>query len=424
MTTNLLTTAAGSEPVEPAVASLLGMEPAADPAALDRLVAAGACFSLFSLPNPASKSTGIPLISWLPPLAIGFQVSEDLHRFEVRELAPSPVCGLRVRQARGEEQVARVSMQMTPMPNYFQAAPDRVPPPTLLLPFLSQRFAPMNGSFNFFDAASSGFQAFGAGRTLPVSAAGVSQTQLAAVIDVTAGTGRLAGLSGTGIIIGDIQPPSGFAFNVMLRFMDPGGVLQAGPAPGPLVEPSDPTPDTTFMPFLAERDPAQPLAMTVDPGGRTARLKIAERLRQVDLSFAVGPPGLRSQSVPGEIVGRHSMTLVIDLTHPGPVLPGYSLDGEFSFFDGRGTPVGSFRADLLEARVFPTVIPGQGTILRLGGFAPPSTGTGQFRQPVGMVSVNGALSPATGAISTVYMLRLADPLGVFRPVTPAGGGHA
>src|SRR5437763_1343588 len=117
MATNPQFATAAGEPVAPALASLLGMERPADPAALDRLVAAGACFSLFSLPNPASKSTGIPLISWLPPLAIGFQVSEDLHRFEVRELAPSPDCGLRVRQARGEGQVARVSMQMTPMPN-------------------------------------------------------------------------------------------------------------------------------------------------------------------------------------------------------------------------------------------------------------------------------------------------------------------
>jgi hypothetical protein len=32
-----------------------------------------------------------------------------------------------------------------------------------------------------------------------------------------------------------------------------------------------------------------------------------------------------------------------------------------------------------------------------------------------MVSVNGAFSIATGAVSTLYMVRLSDPLGVFRP---------
>ena len=58
-TSSQFAVAAGA-PLDPALASLLGMERPANPAALDRLVAAGASFSLFSLPNPASESTGIP----------------------------------------------------------------------------------------------------------------------------------------------------------------------------------------------------------------------------------------------------------------------------------------------------------------------------------------------------------------------------
>src|SRR5262245_11249776 len=129
----------------------LDPRPVSDPAAVNRLVQQGAYFSLFSLPSPSSQSTGVPLAAGLP-LPIAFEVHEGLHRFEVKESLPTAECGLRIEQAKGSNQVAKVNMQMTPMPNNYQPGPNRVPPPTILLPFLSQRFTPLNGSFNFLDA--------------------------------------------------------------------------------------------------------------------------------------------------------------------------------------------------------------------------------------------------------------------------------
>src|SRR5213593_3097760 len=103
-----------------------------DPAAINRAVEQAAYFSLFSIPNPASPSAGIALIPFIPALAVGFSVHENMHRFEAKVPEPSPDCGFRSSQAIGTEQVASVSMQMTPMPNNFQPGEGRVPPPTIL----------------------------------------------------------------------------------------------------------------------------------------------------------------------------------------------------------------------------------------------------------------------------------------------------
>jgi len=391
------------------------LSPGDDPVVINRLVQQAAYFSLFSIPNPASPSTGIPLIPFIPQLAIGFTVHENLHRFEVKVRGPSPVCGFRISQAIGTEQAAAVNMQMTPVHNNYQAGEGRVPLPQILYPFLSQRFVPLNGSFEFFDSEKSGFTAFGAGRTFPANVAGTPQTRLAAVIDINQGTGELAGLSGTGIVIGDIEPPGGFHFNVMFRIMDPGGKLQTSEPLPPLQSPSDPEPGTVFMPFLSEPDPDHPLTVGPSANGKHLYVRIVERLRLVDLSFDTGPPGdLRSKTTTGAIVGRHSMTLILDQSLQTGVIPGFSKGGEFSFFDEEGLSIGGFKADLFEARVFPTSLPGLPTpIYRLGGFALPTDGTGQFKDPVGVVSANGAYSLATGAVSMLYMVRLSDPVGVF-----------
>jgi hypothetical protein len=177
------------------------------------------------------------------------------------------------------------------------------------------------------------------------------------------------------------------------------------------------------MPFLSEPDPHHPLIADASPDGKRLYVRFVERLRLVDFSFGIGPPeGLRSKTKEGPIVGRHSMTLVLDLDGPRDVIPAYSKGSEFSFFDEDGQVIGGFKADLFEARIFPTDLPGLRTpIYRIGAIAPPTEGNGQFKDPVGMVSVNGAFSLATGALSTMYMVRLSDPLGRFQFVTGRDG---
>src|SRR5262245_9517600 len=118
-----------------AAAELFGtsLHPGDDAAAIDRGVRQAAYFSLFSIPNPASPPDPIPLIPVVPELSIAIGVHESLHRFEVNEPEPNGVCGFRVGKAISRLEVAKVHMQMTPMPNNFQAASERVPPPTILL---------------------------------------------------------------------------------------------------------------------------------------------------------------------------------------------------------------------------------------------------------------------------------------------------
>lgn len=370
----------------------------------------GAFFSLFSLPNPASPSTGNPLIPLVPPLAISFNVTEELHRFEVEESPPTASCGLRIRQDYEPTGVAKVHMRMTPMPNNYQPGAGRVPWPTVLLPFLSQRFTPLDGHFNFFDDEESGFSALGAGRVYPTGSGLLPR--LAAVLDAQSPTGALQGLTGTGIVSGEVQPPSGFAFNVLFRLQDPSGNLRASVPPAPLVDGSDPTPEkqgatgTSFLPLLSRADPDRPMEVESSADGRFAQVTLHEVLHLVNTSFGVHAPGLRSLTRTGPVIGRHSTKLTFDLTTADHgVLAGYSRGDTFAFFDDAGKSIGGFQADTLEARAFPSA---DGGPVRLGGFAQPipTSGFGQFEHPVGMVSINGAWSPTTGAISTFYMVRL------------------
>jgi len=393
-------------------------------AQLDRTMLRAAYFTLFSLPNPSSPTRPIPLLPFAPALAVGFSVHEGLHRFEIHGREPNAACGFKVGKAIGNDYVARVDMQMTPMPNNFQAAADRVPPPTLLLPFLSQRFCALDGSLQFLDGEGSGFRAFGCGRTFPANVNGQSQIRLAAVLDISEGFGRLAGMQGTGIVSGETQPPSNFAFSVLFRIIDPDGCLSSRSPVKPL-PPDDPKPDTSFLAFLSEPDPRSPLRAEQSPDGKRLFVSVSERLRLVDISFDVNKPaGLRSRTGVGPVVGTHRSTLVLDISgggmsSPGAVIPAYSRGGEFRFFDKDGRLVGSLKADLFEGRVFPTAVSPSGPLFyRLGGIAPPTEGRGQFKDPVGMVSVNGAFDLGAGAVSTLYIVRLSDPFGLFRPAAP------
>lgn len=407
----------------------VGTAPVPTPAAATALRRRSAFFSLFSLPTASSPSTGALLSPYTPQLFTSFAVSEGLHRFEVAELAPKADCGLRIEQRYTPADAARVALRMTPMPNNYQAAPGRVPWTTVLLPFLSQRFVPLEGSFGFLDPAGSGFGAAGAGRVVP--AGGRARPTLAAVLDPERPTGRLAGLPGVGVVNGDIAPPAGFAFNVLFRFDDPEGRLVAKVSPEPLAEPADPTPDgpgqdgTSFLPFLSEPMPGEPLRIRWAQDRERVEVRILERLRLVALALSVSPPGLRTVLRPGPAVGIHRATLLVDPGAGEGVLPAYSRGDRFSFFDSGGRSIGGFTADTLEARVFPPA-PGSGAPFRIGGFARPRDGTGQFRNPIGMVSINGAFDPTSGAVSTLYMVRLSAPDAVFkvvarRPEAAAGG---
>jgi hypothetical protein len=248
-----------------------------------------------------------------------------------------------------------------------------------------------------------------------VIVAGSQQTLLTGILDIVEGFGKFKGMCGTGVVSGDVEPPAGFHFNAMFRIVDPKGSLHSTLPLPPLQMGRDPEPEVAFIPLIAEPDPDQPMKTQLSKDGKHVMVHMAELLRIATLSFDSSPAtGIQSQTVTGDIVGRHTCTLVMDANIPGTIHPGFSVGGEFSFFDGDGGSIGGFKADLFEARFFQTALQGTpGSFFRIGGMAPPREGTGQFTDCVGMVAVNGAFSPITGALSIMYVIRLSDPYGHF-----------
>ncbi len=299
------------------------------------------------------------------------------------------------------------------MPNNFEAGLGRKPPPTLLLPFLSQRFYMSQGEFDFLDPEGSGFRAHAVGRFFPASSDGKIYLRIGSIVEILQYLGRLRGLVGNLVVNGYTTPPQIFANNFIIRFIDTAGKLSSAQPIQPVERPSaNPEPDIGFIPLMTELHPDHPIV--VEPAeGRKKRFRWVELVRLVDTSFDVDPV-LRSRTVPREVVGERTTTLVFDPDDPNDVIPLYSMDSEFRFF-ANGKPIGSVKVDLFEGRAFRTRLPELARpFFRITGFGPFIEGTGQFEQTVGMVSINGALSLDPGALTAMYMLRMADPLGRFR----------
>ena len=375
-----------------------------------------AYFSIFSVPDPEQLSEGVPLFPF-GNLLYKISIVESPRRHQIAVGPPSPSHGFRTRMIGSEQRIARQKLTLEVMPNNFEAGLGRRPPPTLLLPFLSQRFYMSEGEFDFLDPEGSGFRAHAVGRFFPASSAGSVYLRIGSIVEILQYLGRLRGLTGNLVVNGYTTPPQIFANNFIIRFIDTEGRLStAAPIP-PIDRPTaNPEPDSGFIPLMAELDPDHPPVVEPAGDGTKKRIRIVERLRLVDTAFDVRPT-LRSRTVPGQPVGVRRTTLVFDPDDPNDVIPLYSTDSEFVFFaDGdRRKPIGSVKADLFEGRAFRTSLPQLARpFFRVTGYGPFVRGTGQFEKTVGMVSINGALSLDPAALSAMYMLRMADPAGRFR----------
>jgi len=346
-------------------------------------------------------------------------VNEELHRFEFTNQAPTATNGFRTSKTIGEP-VADVHIRFTPIPWNFEAAPGKCPPTTLLIPFISQRVAMLEGQLVFKDSLKSGFKAFGTARTFPVSVRGKSQLRVGAAIEILEVKGRFEGLTGAFVINGYIEPPHGLALNLMVRIIDPKGTLQAhAPPPFTPIQPiPDPDPSAAFLVFLGEPDPERPITLNRSPDGRVVSANIYERLRLANVLFDLTTPvDLRSQTTQGPIVGTRSSTLYFytDPANPAPVSPVQDIDGVFTFFDPQRRVIGTLNANVVEGRAFATELTETPKpILRLTGFGPFTSGTGQFANASGMMSTNGVLSIFPRAISRLYVLRIEDSDGKFQ----------
>lgn len=376
-------------------------------------------FSVFAVPDPSEQSVGVPLIPFIPPLIYEVKITEQPRRLHVTASPPTPECGFQIGMEISRQPVARQHLIMRPVPNNYESGPGRTPPPTILLPFLSQRFWMYDGHFEFLDGRGSGFRAIAGGRFFPATVAGVEGLRIGGVAEITQGLGHLQGMVGNLAINGFTVPPAQFANQFVFRFVDTEGRLRAE-APFPPIDRIVPNPaaGNAFIPLLAELHPDHPPVIR-PAGGSLKRVRLVERLRLADSSFYVAPGVLLSHTAAGPVVGERWTTLVFDPDDPRDTIPLYSTDSVFHFFTGGGRPVGSLRANLFEGRAFRTSLPQlERPFFRLVGFGPLQEGTGQFKDAVGLMTVNGALSLAPAAVSSMYMIRVSDPLDIFGTLPP------
>ncbi len=402
-----------------------------------------AFFSLFSVPNPATPD--VPIEATLPfplsllqtvlgaaakvpllaeagigPLLAAVDVNEGPLRFQTT--VGEAACQLLATNTVGKP-IATVRIRWTPIPWDYPANPYTNPPQTILNPLASQRFEMLNGEFLFDDSGGTGVHGFGSGRTFPNFPRGLSLA-IGAVIDVLEGFGRFAGHSGIMVVNGVITPPNALDLNIMIRILDPSGkLLTDGPLP-PIEPQPFPDPTATFMVLAAEPDPDRPSRLRVAADGRLEGIELYERLRAVDLDFAVLPGrGPVSQVRTGKLVGRASSILHFPLNEPVPI-PAQTSGGLFELFDAeQGRGFGTLRADLVEGRGLPTPIPGTpAPLYRVGGFGPIQGGSGEFADAAGMLSMNGLLSFFPRTFSNLYIFRFQDPEGRFRRLTASAGG--
>lgn len=420
--------ASASTPMSPSssgdaspVPALPWVPPGEDPVTYDidrvsALLKSAAYFPIFNVHNPAMPNQTNTLIPGVPFFIRSVDVNEQLHRFEI--LVDRSEGGLRASDRVGEP-VAKVSIQWTPIPDFYAPSPGVEPPPWILNPFMSQRFTMLNGRLAFQDRNGSGFHAFGAGRTFPATEGGQSVLRIGAAIEMLEGLGQFKGLQGAFCINGYIQPPQELGLNLMIRVMDPAGTLRAPSqsAITPIQPIQDPDTDAVFMMFLGEVDPSAPVELIPSPDGKGfIGSRVNELLRLVRFSFDTNTPaGIRSITETGPIVGKVSAILYFNFLDPAGVIPIQTTNGVFTFFDEQGGSIGTVLANMVEGRAMRTQMPGfPMPLFRFAGFGPVLGGSGQFTGADGMLSMNSAISVFPRTLSNLYVFRFYDPQGKLR----------
>jgi hypothetical protein len=426
--------AVGVEPYPVSLPSPPRLPPGADPLTyrleeVERQMRS-AFFSLFSVPNPATPDIPIAAqlpfpfsllqkLPFFPQLLAAVEVNEAPLRFKTT--VTEAACQLLATNAVGQS-IATVHIQWTPIPWDYPANPCTNPPQTILNPLTSQRFEMLNGEFRFDDSYGTRLHGFGSGRTFPLFPRGLS-LNIGAVIDVLEGFGQFQGHSGIMVVNGVITPPNSLDLNIMMRILDPAGeLLTDGPLP-PLVQQPFPDKTATFLMLMGEPDPARPATLQVASGGRVQGVEIHQRLRAVDLDSDTLPQGPRSQVRVGKVVGRARFLLHFPVSDSTVPIPVQTSAGEFELFDAElGLGFGTLRADLIEGRGLPTTVPDAPMpIYRVGGFGPIQGGTGEFAGAGGLLSMNALLSIYPRSFSSLYIFRLADTAGKYRPIAGSTG---
>jgi len=382
---------------------------------LQRLVDRAASFDLLVVPDPSRGGA-------------------RLHRFEIRLHRPSAAEGVRASNRVGEE-VGRLDLRWLVIPDDFVARPDREPPAASLDPGRSQRVVLQECTFAF-GGGGDGFRSFGTGRTLPTGPEGVPRLGVAAVGNVTEGLGRLRGFVGNFTLCGDLSPERGLAGHVMVRLVDPEGVLVTeAPVPPPASAAAGEA-DTTYLTWVAQKGEGetQENRFSLTPSGEVRGLNIPVELKEVRVGVALGGPGgLRATGmVTGPVVGREigfGREVRPRTPDSGTPLNPFQFEGvsEYLFHGASGEVVGSLTANFLEGRSFQMRLPEapEEPALRFGYYGPIVGAKGCFQGAEGMIygAAGSVFSPppAEHVITNLYVARLHDPGGRFRGAGDGGG---
>jgi hypothetical protein len=382
-------------------------------AELARLVDQAASFHLLAVPGPDRAQT--------------------LHRFDLELEPPSAAHGVRGANTVGES-AGRLDLRWSVIPWSWAARPDRQPPAERLDASRSQRITLQEAIFTF--ANGDGFRSFGTGRTFPVMAGGRARLTVAAVGNLVEGLGRLRGRQGNFTLCGELTADHQIEGHIMVRIVDPDGSLRTGAAPAPAAPPPNPTPDVTYLTWIAQKGESadQENYFSFSQDGQVRGVNIPVALHPVQTGIASLADGLRVRHL---TVGPEVIGLEIGFgreTQPRTSISGtglnpYQFEGvsEYTFYDRDGrTSVGAFKANFLEGRSFEMELPGAPgqSSLRFSYYGVITGGTGCFRGVQGMLyGTAGSVfnpPPSDHVISNLYVARLHDPDGRFRAGGPGG----
>lgn len=363
----------------------------------------------------------------------GFLCGGLLHRFDIDLELPINSCPSAANVL--SEAVGRVEMRWTVIPNSYSARPDSEPPAIELDRSRSQRFSMQEMTFAFGNGRE-GFRSFGTGRTFPVAYGGRHRLLVAAIGNVTAGTGKFDGHAGHFTLCGEWMPEGGFAGHIAVRIADEQGNLCAAQTlSSPVAGVQRPDSDCTYLMWLAQKGkgPEQQNRPSLTPEGQLRGLNIAVELKQGKCGFtADGTQGFRGTPLSvGEVIGLeegYGRASKPDANPEGTALNPFQFEGvaRYSFHDREGKTVGSIVTNVLEGRRFDFQFTGAPNKLswRFGFFGPIIYGTGCFRGVEGIFygASHSFFDPPPGAhiITHCYFARLHDVVGEFRGASNRG----
>lgn len=348
-----------------------------------------------------------------------FEVESELRRFELD--ADERAVRLLSRNRIGGP-VADVRFRWRLVPDDYVGDPGRVQPLPLLplRPGVAQRIEVLDWELRLRGGAG-GYRGYGTGRTLPGAgvagpAVGVAHVGVAFVLEVLEGYGQLAGLAGTVVACGTLSPTAALDLCVITRLMDPAGRLLTRAPLGPLPEAAGPEPGVTYLNFVGEVDPRNPVTLRISAGEGILGSNVYELLRMVDLDFVLDAAGrLRSRTVEGPLVGSVRAVLDFNPLTLRPITPIRTRAGVFELRNPAGRSLGTVASDMIEGRSLRTWLEGRLLpVFRFAGFGHIQGGTGDFAGASGILIMNSVISVQPRTLANLYTLRFNDPNGRYR----------